>query len=81
MEKWASKWLEMHSQRHRFLFIPGRGPTPALILFPHSWLAPISSKLRLSANCSFRSKEHYLYIVMSNYYSEISLIYYILGLK
>ena len=20
MEKWASKWLEMHSQRHRFSF-------------------------------------------------------------
>ena len=47
--KWASKWLEMHSQRHRFSFFSGGGPTPALILFPHLWPAPISSKLRLSA--------------------------------
>ena len=23
MEKWASNWLEMHSQRHRFSFFPG----------------------------------------------------------
>ena len=48
MEKWASKWLELHSQRHRFSFFSEGGPTPTLILFPHLWLAPISSKLRLS---------------------------------
>ena len=28
MEKWASKWLEMHSQRHRFLKKSGGGQTP-----------------------------------------------------
>ena len=26
MEKWGSKWLEMHSQRHRFLTKSGGGP-------------------------------------------------------
>ena len=28
MENWASKWLEMHSQRHRLKKIQGRSPRP-----------------------------------------------------
>ena len=28
MEKWASKWLEMHSQRHRFFFNKNVGEVP-----------------------------------------------------
>ena len=33
MEKWGSKWLEMHSQRHRFFKkkIRGRSPVPPRI--------------------------------------------------
>ena len=50
MEKWAAKWLEMHSQRHRFKKkIRGRPPDPPppmndqppLILSPRARLASL----------------------------------------
>ena len=52
MEKRASKRLEMHSQRHRFLKNFGGGSMsggvhPPLILSPRSRIAPITSSLRL----------------------------------
>ena len=59
MEKWASKWLEMHSQRHRFFkkfwgsppppdpprAIGGSTPSPIL---PRSRRKPLGSSVRLS---------------------------------
>ena len=61
MEKRASKWLETHSQRHRFLKnFPGEVPRtplpmsggvhPPLILSPRSRLAQLTSSFRLQVS-------------------------------
>ena len=47
MEKWVSKWLEMHSQRQ--ILMRG-GSIPSLILFPHRCLRRRFKPLAFSAS-------------------------------
>ena len=71
MEKWVSKWLEMHSQRQNFL--RREGFNPPLILFPRRCLRRWFKHLAFSAPPPLRKQPLWVQPILHIYFVVFSL--------